>query len=737
MQTQPTPLYTERKEATQQYAPAFLGTESVPTVALVPLSERTESTVTPNLQPLYRARGHYGPTPVYRKPKPRPAKTRPSSSKRVKILTIEPRKKTYTKHKKTKRIIIRDEPRFKDNKGAPTSPSYQSDFHPEGRPKVKSFKKGRKPKRVEKFVDGDTEHIHTYSEEHIHQVVYDNPPEGGKPEGLESAALAHGSVPFYSNAASLPPPHTLLPLDVAIHHAMHSPEMHPLIPTNIPMRHSIPPPGLHPSISTLVHPVYPESFDPAYHEDIQESMSHPIQASIQVGFRPTDNLHGTALPHHFENVNLASISSVGSLGTPAHMEYMDYNPREASHRHHYHEHGNVGSNKLPPSHSTKVSDANINPIQTHPSKHRSSQSNKGSWVPQENVSKGTQMNEKNYPFNGLNENHHKKHTPNDEDIITASNNGFVELTTDGPSYSGSTQVRNEKRKKLKAKPIARIVINNNGKKKAKSNKFNLHLSIDNKPSSTPISLMEGDSYSGGRNSGFRHLADSSSHPHRNKKPHEISSSESHRDSFTSDDYSNKENKPFSGHQRKIPKKSISIQNINFEGSDHKSVIDHFAEGSNVSPTIHVGLNDAAKRVSPGDTQYSPEDHYDYRTINGYDVANQVPEASNTNIQIVEAPSLRTMQTTNYPEIMETTTSTDPNTTTNILTTTTNQTRRHRKKSPESKNKKTRAFVTKQVKKNEKTPSILQSSYSNARGKFKYGDRLNERYDYEYDNLMFA
>lgn len=722
--TQPTPLYTENNEAMQQYAPGFLGTESVPSLALAPLSERTESTVTPNLQPLYRARGHYGPTPVYRKPKQHQSKTRPSSSKRVKILTIEPRKKTYAKLKKTKRIIIRDEPRFKDNKDAGTSTSYQNNFYPGGRQKVNSFKKGRKPKRVEKFVDGDTEHIHTYSEEHIHQVVYDNPPEGGKPEGLEAAALVHGSVPFYSNSASLPPPHTLLPLDVAIHHAMHSPPMQPIIP----MRHSNLPHGMqHPS-------VYPQSFGPANHHDSIQSMSHPIQTTIQVGSRPSDNLQGTAFPHHFEKMNLASFSSVGSLGTPAHMEYMNYNPREASHRHHYHDHGNANpnvgpnNNKFPPPHLTKANDVKENPVQTHSSKHHTSQSNKGSWVPQENANIGTELNENYHPFNGLNENHNKKHS--DKEIIIASDLGFRELTTAGPSYSGLNQVKNEKRKNPKAKPISRIVTNNNAKKNTKSNQINLHPSIDTRPLSAPISLVEGVSYSGGRNNGFRELTDSSSHFHRNKKPHGVLSSELHRDSFTSDDYPNKENQPFSGHQRKkIPKKPISIQNINFGGTDHKSVVDHFGESSNISPIIHAGINDAAKRESPRDTQYSPEDHYDYRTINGYDAANHVPEASNTNIQIVEAPSLRTMQDTNRPEILETT-SIDPNTTTNVLISI-NQTRRHRK------NKKSVTFVNKHIQNSDKQTSIPQTSDSNDRGKFKYGDRLNERYDVEYEDLMFA
>lgn len=251
-------IYITNHPAPSQYAPAYLsgvkGAVAVPTntrpavASFVPYNSvdlydesRTRlkeiSPAASKLLPLYRARGHYGPKPseweeqeydlassveptdIYEPtsysapsaPEVVPASRPPKRVKFVKVNEL-PRKKVVRKIK-PKRVFVRGRPQ----PPPPPPPPLVEEEHP-----VSSFheqfysdleetgtiKKIRKPPRIEKIFDGDTEHIHTYSEEHIHKVVFDDDPKvtgvvGVNPIGSMSAlTAAHPLIPI-KNAQTL------------------------------------------------------------------------------------------------------------------------------------------------------------------------------------------------------------------------------------------------------------------------------------------------------------------------------------------------------------------------------------------------------------------------------------------------------------------------------------------------------------------------------------------------------
>lgn len=223
------------------------------------------------LLPLYRARGYYGPTPTdwedqeYDLVAPHEASDSsylptafaeppgPSivphnhAPKKVKVVKINetPRKKIVRKNK-PKRLIVRGRPQLEEEH--PVSvfhEQFYSELDGSG-----TIRKIKKPPRVEKIIDGDTEHIHTYNEEHIHKLVLDD---DAKISGIHSA----GGV------SSLPVQHSLIPL----------------------------------------------------------RSSQPI-----LTFSP-DTLTG--------------YTAIGSMGTPSHLEYAAYNPRDVTHDHIFHDHGEI------------------------------------------------------------------------------------------------------------------------------------------------------------------------------------------------------------------------------------------------------------------------------------------------------------------------------------------------------------------------------------------------------------
>ncbi|XP_046977505.1 uncharacterized protein LOC124543348 [Vanessa cardui] len=285
-------IYITNHPASSQYAPAYMpsaeGTVAVSTNVLpamaniVPInsvdlydeSQPRLPSISPaasQLLPLYHARGYYGPTPSDIDESdydtaPEPAEYVPSSysspsvghpsghpPKRVKIIKIneQPRKKVIRKVK-PKRVVIRNKPQ-------PPPPSdgehpvstfheqFYSDIDGSG-----TIRKIRKPPRVEKIVDGDTEHIHTYSEEHIHKVILDDGPKIGGVVGVDH----FNGVPGISTGQGI-----------------------------IPFKNS----------QTLI-----------------------------------------AIPSH-------SFGNFQSLGNTGHFEYAAYNPREVTHDHIFHDHGEISS----------------------------------------------------------------------------------------------------------------------------------------------------------------------------------------------------------------------------------------------------------------------------------------------------------------------------------------------------------------------------------------------------------
>ncbi|KAJ2954258.1 hypothetical protein O0L34_g2507 [Tuta absoluta] len=288
-------IYITNHPAPSQYAPAYLpgvkGGVALPSnvarpavASIVPynsieLYDEARSRlpgVSPSaskLLPLYRARGRYGPDhsewdeqEYDLSPPPEssdfygpsgyaagPTAPAPPPPKKVKIIKINdlPRKKVIRKVK-PKRIIVRGKPQ----PPVPVQPTPDeelpvSSFHEQFYSDLEeagTIRKIKKPPRIEKIIDGDTEHIHTYSEEHIHKVVFDD---DSKVTGVV------GVDPIGSMSA------------------LHS--AHPLVP-------------------------------------LKNSQSL---------------------------VRFSNLAVMGSMGTPSQMEYAAYNPRDVTHDHIFHDHGEI------------------------------------------------------------------------------------------------------------------------------------------------------------------------------------------------------------------------------------------------------------------------------------------------------------------------------------------------------------------------------------------------------------
>lgn len=206
-------IYITNHPASSQYAPAYMSSgegavavpsNMLPAVAnLVPLNSFYDETAprlansaaaASQLLPLYHARGYYGPTPNeieevdYDAPEsveyqPSVYSSLPASHaahppKRLKIIKLnEPPHKKVIRKGKPKRVVLRNKPQPHSSIEAAEHPV--STFHEQFYSDVDGtglVRKVKKPPRIEKIVDGDTEHIHTYSEEHIHKVFYDQGP---------------------------------------------------------------------------------------------------------------------------------------------------------------------------------------------------------------------------------------------------------------------------------------------------------------------------------------------------------------------------------------------------------------------------------------------------------------------------------------------------------------------------------------------------------------------------------
>ncbi|XP_075991249.1 uncharacterized protein LOC142986606 [Anticarsia gemmatalis] len=294
-------IYITNHPASSQYAPAFMpsaeGAVAMPTNVAMPavanvlplssveLYDESPtrmpgiSSAASKLLPLYRARGYYGPTPTeweeqdydlsppeesseisyiptgYSAPPGASPVSPKYPPKRKNPKYNEPSRNKAPRKVKPKRVAVRNKPQPQLDDEHPVTTFHEqfySDVDGSG-----TIRKVKKPQRVEKIIDGDTEHIHTYSEEHIHKLVFDDGSRIPGVVGLESV----GGLP------ALAPPHPLPPF---------------------PIKNS--------------------------------------QALIAI---PPETLTG--------------FSAVGSMGTPPHLEYAAYNPREVTHDHIFHDHGEIPS----------------------------------------------------------------------------------------------------------------------------------------------------------------------------------------------------------------------------------------------------------------------------------------------------------------------------------------------------------------------------------------------------------
>ncbi|KPJ09229.1 hypothetical protein RR48_15370 [Papilio machaon] len=285
-------IYITNHPASSQYAPAFMpnaeGAVAVPTNIALPTVANIvpfnsvdileDSVRTPGLTasaskliPLYHARGYYGPTHTeideqefdlasipepgdsYVFPSPiiaSPQDTNHHSSKRIKVVKVsEPPRKKIIRKAKPKRIPVRKPVTTVQQENELPVSTFHEQFYSDVQD-AGTIRKFKKPQRFEKIVDGNTEHIHTYSEEHIHKVVFDEEPKYTGIVGLESIS----GIPAYT---------------------------HPLLP-------------------------------------LKQS---------QILAMPSDPYRTVAIP--------------GSMGTPAQYEYAAYNPREVTHDHFFHDHGEI------------------------------------------------------------------------------------------------------------------------------------------------------------------------------------------------------------------------------------------------------------------------------------------------------------------------------------------------------------------------------------------------------------
>lgn len=603
-------IYITNHPASSQYAPAYLpsaeGAVAVPTnvalpavASLVPLNsvelydepQPRLPGVTPaasKLLPLYRARGYYGPTPTSDwdeqeydlSPHPeqsentyaasdydRPSAGAPPASnhppKRVKVIKVNetPRKKV-TRKPKPKRPPVRT-PRPPPEEEHPVSTFHEqfySDVDGSG-----TIRKIRKPPRVEKIVDGDTEHIHTYSEEHIHKVVFDDGPVGSM-SGISAAR--------------------------------------PLIPLN--------------NGQTLL-----------------------------------------AIPSE----SLAGFTAVGSLGTPSHLEYASYNPRDVTHDHIFHDHGEIPAD-------VDISKDTLG----YPPK--ISYNSQGLRI---NGNSGSSSN-KRYKYKYSNK-HPKPTKPTPV-------NDFSYYESIYTPYSGVKKLQKPKASHYEAqshtqfdsnpdeyRPIPSFKLLGKHKPRAyghSASEFRLQSASVPAPfsvSSTVVHDYQSKSYPGALPpTGFSKFKD----PFVNFKDsgysnnYEYDTYASSSNVHTSEDKN--DNSILSLQGVKGKKKSVSTQNISFGGQDHQTMVDHLEDSAaspdmndDDTPTALESFSSFDENKSPDPVTSTPYTIRETSPVHHYYTAMAVkamqseqaamPEASNDNFQYAEAPT----QSSTHPPSLATTT----------------------------------------------------------------------------------
>lgn len=546
--------------------------------------------------PLYRARGYYGPNPMEfddqeydLAPPPEPsdntylptafsdppvASAPKYPSKKVKIIKVNgepPRKKAPRKPKSKQRAVQRAKPQPQDDEHPVSNfhEQFYSDLDGSG-----TIRKIRRPHRVEKIIDGDTEHIHTYSEEHIHKLFYD--------DGRVDPVVG--------------------------------------------------------SMSTLA------------------GHSHPL-----IRFKNSQTL--LAYPPD----NLAGLSVLGSMGTPSHLEYTAYNPREVTHDHIFHDHGEIPSDvdvtreqmSFPPrvsynSQGIRVGGVDQKVYKKYPKPHKSS-------VPTDYSYYESMYSPYSKPRAVPRPTNPTSFYPTEQSLDDYRPNPLI------PSFKlkdkGNVKTRNS----------ASVQYFGNGKQVSD---YSLHQASVPAPfavSSTVVHDYKPKVYAGTsaalqtRPFGLNKFKD----PLRNFKDnsytnnYDFDSFASSSDLYTAEDNNNSPAPIF--HGKKGKKKSVSTQNISFGGLDHQTTVDHLGgSGFPFTPNIGSSLNldpynnfDPNKGIdSATSTPYTIRESspaHPYYTAMALEALQSDPlsvgEASNDNFQYAEAPP---PSTTHTPSVATTT-----------------------------------------------------------------------------------
>lgn len=526
---------------------------------------------TRQLLPLYRARGYYGPHPNdwdeqeydIASPDPKaptyvpsafsaPSGPAPSPSyapapsyapKRVKLLKVKesPRKKKIIRKRKPKRVVNNIPPVEDELPVSNFHEQFYSDIENTG-----TIKKIRKPKRVEKIIDGDTEHIHTYSEEHIHKVVFDD---GPKLTGL-AGGDALGSIPALAAA-------------------------HPLVPIK----------------------------------------NHQSLLAV----------------------------SAGSLGTPSQLEYAAYNPREVTHDHVIHDHGELPPNVdllrdslgYPPKASYTSSGVKLNgrPIKSIYRKPTRP-------TPLADFSYYESM----YDQNGRPKKQRYPLRYNSDPPAETSINDFRPI----PAF-------NFKDNKPKRNPAVTYYGHGTGKLKYPLGQASVPVPFS-ATASTAQDYAQANIYPGTRPAsptGFSNFKDPFS-TYKNAYPNNFGL-DTYASSSNFNNRGNDAQNNWPAQNSRGKQKSISSQNVNFGGQDHQTVVDHLAESSQIQSMYNKDGQSQNKQFEGFDDSKpietaTPTTHFtitENSPAHGYYTAMaekafqedplSLPEASNDHYQYAAAP----------------------------------------------------------------------------------------------------
>lgn len=676
-------IYITNHPASSQYAPAFMpsaeGTVAVPTNVAMPAVASVLNTVelfdesptrlpgissaASKLLPLYRARGYYGPTPSewddqdydlanaveqidesilptgFAAPATAPGPSN-YSPQRVKIIKInEPTRKKVVRKNKQKRVPVRAKPQPPIDDELPVTTFHEqfySDLDSSG-----TIRKVKKPQRVEKIIDGDTEHIHTYSEEHIHKLVFGDGVKVPRVVGIDAI----------SGMSALAPTHSITPLK----------NQQPLIAI------------------------------------------------------PSETLTGFA--------------AIGSMGTPSNLEYSAYNPREVTHDHIFHDHG-----EIPPGVDLSKDHLTLPPRVTY-----SSQGLRigvgGKFSKTKYPQKYFKIPPKPSPINDFSY-YEQVYAPYNK-IRNLQNDDEVEDTV-VPSF------------KLKSKGIVKpgnlvpAIYYGHGKQVSNYRQQQASASSPYSVSSTVVHEYKPKQYSNPAVGISKPNKNIYSYPNNN---YEYDAYPSSSNVYPSENY------PKNYSTKKGKKKSVSTQNISFGGLDHQTNMDHLQDSaptaSSMNAVVPTAFDNSFDQSRIQETvhpsafmirQVSPvHPYYTAMAIKALHSGDQlsVAEASNDNYQYAGAPS---PSTTGNEAVIATTPTPmseyyDVTSSETITTETTNYDSRSRDVINEQSsevinvhNEPTIKIITIKPKKSKSGARVTGQSFykpesDSITGRFKYGDKI--------------